>query len=307
MLHLLRRCPLVAALVFLPGCRPAHSQPARVQQPVPVWHPTINFVIPDKKFVTNACADIEQEAKFYPKPTAAEVPPPKSSGLSKLMEWHDAQFPRLAYNRYQELIALCGSYAANSIDGDTWLFVADPLRLIISGAAPCEACRRAELHPTEPVPRGFKTYALFLIPSATWSEPNFREELIVQFQDFGDAIGNERAAIWLKSWNGQIDFNRSKDYADLFCLNYNDGPYVIVTSERPDEYKTGDKILLLKMNSISAERLKFVLNAMAQQVRLDNIGLSRVIEYEEIKQRILTFVSKHQDLVSEVLGKALEK
>jgi hypothetical protein len=75
MLHLLRRCPLVAALVFSPGCRPAHSQPARVQQPVPVWPPTINFVIPDKKFVTNACADIEQEAKFYPKPTAAEVPP----------------------------------------------------------------------------------------------------------------------------------------------------------------------------------------------------------------------------------------
>ena len=62
-----------------------------------------------------------------------------------------------------------------------------------------------------------------------------------------------------------IDVPRSKFYCDLFRLNYNDGPYVVVTNVRPDTLSSGKEAVFVKLNNITGERVLRVLNVLEER------------------------------------------
>jgi hypothetical protein len=98
---------------------------------------------------------------------------------------------------------------------------------------------------TQPVPKGYKTYVLFLIPSTEWLDRERLEEiekLFVHFKRFGESIGDRNAAIWFyKGQSAKVDVNRCKNYCDAFKLNYNDGPTLFFSRATLTNLKPNDR------------------------------------------------------------------
>lgn len=101
-----------------------------------------------------------------------------------------------------------------------------------------------------PIPGGYKTYSLFLICNPEWLDPSKSAgltNLYQQFQAFGHSIGDDQAAVWFwkktvtPGWEEKaapvdvIDVERSINFCKAWKLKPSDGPYIVVTSTRPDE------------------------------------------------------------------------
>jgi hypothetical protein len=144
-------------------------------------------------------------------------------------------------------------------------------------------------------PAGYKTYSLFLIPSSDWeAKDRDLRGLRTAFQAFGEAIGNQKAALWFSNEDDtRPDFIRSKDYCDQFGLNYNDGPYVVTLKSLPEAVKRGDPVIVVKLNGISSDRVVSILNILEQDVRTDKNIREGQLLFEEIKQRLLTVKDRH--------------
>jgi hypothetical protein len=102
----------------------------------------------------------------------------------------------------------------------------------------------------EPIPFGYKTYSLFLICNPAWLDPSRSSgltDLFHQFQAFGRSIGDDQAAVWFwrttvkKGWENTlvptdvIDVERGTEFCKAWKLKPSDGPYLAVTTTRPDE------------------------------------------------------------------------
>jgi len=150
--------------------------------------------------------------------------------------------------------------------------------------------------PRVPIPEGYQCYVLFLFPSAEWIDKNKNAELsslFDVFKNFGEAIGNRRAAIWFTKWTKtDVDINRSKEYCDKFSLNYNDGPYIIVIGKHPAEISTGN-VVVIKLSNISTSRITSILNILEQDLRTERQIQKRALLFEEVKQRLLSAVDRH--------------
>jgi hypothetical protein len=98
------------------------------------------------------------------------------------------------------------------------------------------------------IPAGYDSYSLFLLCNPQWLEANKGESLVSLYSDFqlfGEAIGHKNAAIWF--WKGfvphtlyqilpaNIDLDRSKKFCNAWHLAPEKGPYIVVTSQYPDE------------------------------------------------------------------------
>jgi hypothetical protein len=102
----------------------------------------------------------------------------------------------------------------------------------------------------ESIPIGFKTYSLFLICNPAWLDPSKSgalTDLYSKYQAFGRSIGDDQAAVWFwrttvrKGWEKTqspvdvIDVERSAKFCQAWQLKPSDGPYLVVTTSRPDE------------------------------------------------------------------------
>lgn len=145
------------------------------------------------------------------------------------------------------------------------------------------------------LPRGYKMFSLFLIPSSDWKmKTEELAKLRTVFTDFGDAIGNEKVAIWFTNDNGEgVDFNRGKSYCDKFGLSYNDGPFIVTSKLYPDEVRKGDELVVIKLGGISIDRVTPILNILEQDLRTERQLRRRALEFEEVKERILTVKDRH--------------
>ena len=145
------------------------------------------------------------------------------------------------------------------------------------------------------VPTGYKAYSLFLIPSSDWQAKN--EELRAlrsAFTDFGDAIGDQRLAVWFSNEDDtKLDVNRSKSYCDRLGLSYNDGPFVVTTMSHPDAVKKEDQAVVIKLAGISITRAISILNILEQDLRTERQIRSRSLLFEEVKQRLMTAKDRH--------------
>lgn len=146
-----------------------------------------------------------------------------------------------------------------------------------------------------PLPEGFKSYSILLMPSSAHWDDRQSSGMVRSFLTFGYAIGEHRAATLLLDQWEKPDLEWSKHYCDRLGLNYNDGPYVVTSAKRPDLLKKGDEFVVLRFSNIAPERAVKLLNELEQDLRTQSTLSKRALEYEEIKQRILTFVDAHSD------------
>jgi hypothetical protein len=102
----------------------------------------------------------------------------------------------------------------------------------------------------EAIPAGYKTYSLFLICNPDWLDPaksSGLSDLYLKFVAFGRSIGDDQAAVWFwkttvgPNWESMmppsaaIDVERSIRFCKAWKLKPSDGPYLVVTTTRPDE------------------------------------------------------------------------
>ena len=100
----------------------------------------------------------------------------------------------------------------------------------------------------QPIPKGFKTYSLFLICNPQWLDPQKNAGLLQlyrQFQSFGRAIGEDHVAVWF--WKSSsyehsdaalariVDVERSVRFCRAWKLLPSEGPHLVITSTYPDE------------------------------------------------------------------------
>jgi hypothetical protein len=114
-------------------------------------------------------------------------------------------------------------------------------------ADPAPAQAPVEVPRTEKIPKGFKTYSLFLVCNPEWLDAEKAEglyKLYLQFQNFGRAIGEDHLAVWF--WKAlspvgdrdlakNVDVERSIRFCQAWKLKPSAGPHLVVSSTYPDE------------------------------------------------------------------------
>lgn len=147
------------------------------------------------------------------------------------------------------------------------------------------------------LPEGMESYSLFLIPDPRWQEDDLefeRTQLWEAFYDFGYSIGDDHAAIWFLDESDNVDVRRSQAYCRLFGLSYNDGPYVVVVSERPDMLEPEDDAVVIRMGGVAPDRVVTILNRLAFDLQTGEVRTGGLV-FEEIRQRIFTLVSTYPE------------
>jgi hypothetical protein len=128
------------------------------------------------------------------------------------------------------------------------LTVAFALILTFGMSEPALAQSAVVVVPTGPIPKGFRTYSLFLICNPKWLNPGNDADLLElynQFQIFGDAIGNDNAAVWFRQPGNDkhsnaflptgVDVARSVRFCQAWKLKPSEGPHIVIMSTYPDE------------------------------------------------------------------------
>jgi hypothetical protein len=252
---------------------------ADIMDPPAIATPDPAYVLPDESFVRAECSVLISQAENY-LPSAS---------------------PRVQ--------TICDDVAKGEITPDEWMIRLDPIAREIDWSIPCPNCLRIFLPERQPVPNGFSTYVLALIPSPELADNNewvwsFREK----FDALGDSIGDEKAAIWLGDRYGLwIDVDRNKYYCDQFDLNYNDGPYILVMNNRPDLITNEDELIYVKMGGIAEDRILRVMNLIEQDLRKGRGIERRTLLFEEVKQRFLSLVERHRDDLRDIVVSRLKK
>lgn len=140
----------------------------------------------------------------------------------------------------------------------------------------------------EPIPLGFKTYSLFLICNPAWLDPAKSAgltELYQQFQAFGRSIGDDQAAIWFwrttvqKGWENHlapadaIDVERSVRFCKAWKLKPSDGPFLVITSARPDETNLSqglpDGSAVFQLGNLNPTQITSLLGKLTDALLLD--------------------------------------
>jgi hypothetical protein len=129
------------------------------------------------------------------------------------------------------------------------------------------------VRPGQIVPQGANAYAIFLAPSRTWSAAGEFTDMRQAFDDFGASIGGSNLAIWfeLPSDPDKIDVDRSRYYFDLFGLGRhgldpNAGPYIVLTSLRPDLWSAANDVVVFKLSGLKQDRVTKVLKILATDI-----------------------------------------
>jgi hypothetical protein len=237
-------------------------------------------VLPDPYYIAQECARLGKASGAYP----------------ALRQEHAA------------VLALCARYKADG-DGAKWLDAIaahaaaidkfDPNSGRFSGTA-LDADRR--------VPQEYKVYALFLTTSDNYvTDLGSFNALFAAFKAFGDAIGDDRLAVWFRRRPPDIgpDVKRSMDYADRFKiqnlhLTYNDGPYLVLTSKYPDNPQNLDDVTILRLNGLAPANTVNLLNVVAQDLRTQATIDKRALVYEDVKQKLLSSVQSHPDILKDI-------
>ena len=94
------------------------------------------------------------------------------------------------------------------------------------------------------IPENYKSYTLFFATSYKTTEiltKKSRNKIKKQFEKFGESIGDENIAVWVKSpYSEDLNIELGKTYSDRLhrwhnlSLDYSDGPYLIFMTHSPD-------------------------------------------------------------------------
>lgn len=119
-----------------------------------------------------------------------------------------------------------------------------------------------------PIPPGFETYTLFLIPDEGWisgEKDAELEKLYGDFLQFGHAIGESNLAIWFRKNGTEVDVSRSRKYCDRFGLLYH-GPFIVISSKHPDSEMGSEDYYALNLNGIASKRITEILERLGSSI-----------------------------------------
>jgi hypothetical protein len=145
------------------------------------------------------------------------------------------------------------------------------------GSAPAQDATTLTLD-TEPIPRNYQSWSLFLICNPGWLLPENEAKLTnlyKHFNAFGDAIGEKHLAVWftrrLATPQGSIakdlDVKRNAALCTKLKLLPSKSPYVVVMTSYPDV--AAEKLqheVLIELNDLPPEDIGNLLTKLTDQL-----------------------------------------
>lgn len=248
------------------------------------------MILPDEYYIEKECLKSNSFIKRLSNPNYRLPLSPSRDRLTELS------------NDVEEI---CLAVKAKKLSASDWFRRMELISSELQNALRCTDCLGSltVVNSKELIPEGFSTYILALIPSPELVDDNLEwQEFRNIFYKMGNSIGEAKAAIWMGTDYSEtdplksgVDIQRSKYYCDLYSLDYNNGPYLLVTSKRPDLVTTDDEVVFLKFNNISKDRIIRVMNVLEQNLRTELIIRKRSLILEEIKQRMLSVKDDFRD------------
>jgi len=120
-----------------------------------------------------------------------------------------------------------------------------------------------------PIPDGYETYILFLIPDEKWvsgEKDAELDKLYDDFLEFGEVIGRYNVAIWFRKKDARVDISHNKKYCDKLGLTHR-GPFVVISGKNPDKGLGPGDHYTLDLNGISSDRITEILNYLGNSIR----------------------------------------
>ena len=161
-------------------------------------------------------------------------------------------------------------------------FAARRTSLVVLGSFIVMAPVIVEVVGPEEIPRvGFRTWSLFLVCTPDWVMPDRSADLANlyrRFKSFGDAIGNDNAAVWfwkkkiaLKSaeLSENIDVARSAAYCKALALRPSEGPFLVVTTAYPELSAFPQERAVFSLGSLPPAELAKLLNTLTDQLLIE--------------------------------------
>lgn len=147
-----------------------------------------------------------------------------------------------------------------------------------------EVLAKQEYTPAQSVSKKYDSYTFFLFPNREWlkdgNNSKLVKELYGEFSYFGKSIGKNNLSVWFVDNDGKVDTARSADYASLFYLDVNSGPYIIFV--KPENSSTKDVITANPATGIKEKRMKYSdLRAMVNEKFSDKF----IIDMNSIDRR----------------------
>lgn len=138
------------------------------------------------------------------------------------------------------------------------------------------------LPPGQPIPEGFKTWALFLVCNPAWlgDDAASRERMLKlhsAFMGFGRSLGSRNAAVWFAGPSGRpenYDADRASDYCATYRLSGLRSPYVVITSRYPTETGAPGDFAAISMAGLNADNTLTLLGELADHVRASQLDPS---------------------------------
>jgi hypothetical protein len=159
-------------------------------------------------------------------------------------------------------------------------------------AAAVELPKAIERVPSDPIPKeGYVSWSLFLVCNSAWlrlEKQRNLQDLYVEFQAFGRAIGPTHLAIWfwesslptrllppenVPALSEYIDVNRSSRYCARFGLLPSKSPHVLVTTIHPDDPRAivGNKVIL-ELDGTTSLDTQILLLKLADQLVVQGLN-----------------------------------
>jgi hypothetical protein len=172
----------------------------------------------------------------------------------------------------------------------SWAVCALVTVFIISAVAPFAvyAFTAAELVTRDtPIPKGYKSWSLFLICNPEWLLPQNKDrvtDLYYRFRAFGETIGPEHAAVWFwirkPNWItdtavDNVDVERSVIYCQRLKLAPSASPYVFLTTKYPESASDRADYFTLALNGKSPDEIQEILSALTDELVLQGGPVQR--------------------------------
>lgn len=240
---------------------------------------SIEYVVPDRAYVESECTDVEATLRW-------------ALADTRLSERMDAARARALATQLREI---CMLRQRNAISADTWLARFDAAYAAFAGAVfRCtggDHCLQQSITSRQPLPTNLASYSVFLFTDKTWlmkSKGAEIEAIHDAFKGMGDSLGQTKGTIWLATTSDSVqpDVERGKALADVFLLDYNQGPYVVTTTIRPDLAGDDSAAIVVRLKGIAPERIVSVLNVLEQDLRRGTAVRREALLIEEIWQRL---------------------
>lgn len=238
----------------------------------------VEYVLPDSAYVQRECGKVQTTLQWVS----------GDSQRSKKIDRIRAE--RLA----AEVAELCARRARGAVSADVWFVdfsatyaeFADVVFPCTSG----EHCLQHTVAIRQPLPADLASYSVFLFTDSALvssARPDDIKAIHDAFKRFGVAIGQTSGAIWLAKKSDAVlpDVERSKAIADLLELNYDDGPYVVLSAQRPDLIDAKSSVLVIRLEDIGPERIINVLGVLEQDLRRGLKATDAALRFGQIWQR----------------------